>query len=247
LIPIRDVNPSLRRPWLTWGIIVLATYIFFFVQPQTGGEVEEFAYRFAAIPCELTTGNPLDAGEIRGGGCSEGGQPVFPDKLVLGSVLTSMFLHGHLLHLFGNMLSLWIFGNNIEDAYGRLGYALLYLASGAVATVGYVLLRPESTIPLVGASGAIAGIMGSYLVLFPRASVLAVIPIFLLPWFVAVRAWVFLLIWFAGQFLLAGAETGIAWEAHVAGFLFGMLATLVLSPSLRRRLRSHRRQVLRTW
>ncbi len=242
MIPIRDVNPSFRRPWVTWAIIAAAVYVFFALQPRAPATASEFAYRYAAIPCEITTGQPLSRDEVRGGPCSADPEerPVFPDKPVFATLLASMFLHAGLLHLIGNMWSLWIFGNNIEDGYGRLGYFLLYVVSGLVASLAHVLLRPESTVPVVGASGAIAGVMGSYLVLFPLASVVTIIPVFLFPWVVAVPAWIFLALWFLGQFFIAAQATSIAWEAHVAGFVFGMVATLLFSALLRRRIRRHR-------
>lgn len=243
MIPIRDVNPSLRRPWLTWGVIAAALYVFFVLQPAELAAAERFAYRTAAIPCEITTGQPLSQAEIQGGSCSADDPPVFPGKSPYLAVLSSLFLHANLFHLLGNMWILWIFGNNVEDAYGRLSYGLLYLIAGVAATVAFVLLRPQTTVPLVGASGAIAGVMGAYFVLFPRAAVVTIIPIFLLPWVVAVPAWVFLGLWFVGQFFIAEA-TNVAWEAHVAGFAVGMAASVLMGPWLRRRIRRHRRLLL---
>jgi membrane associated rhomboid family serine protease len=119
-----------------------------------------------------------------------------------------------------------IFGNNIEEAYGRIRYALLYLVAGIVATAGFILLRPEETVPLVGASGAIAGVLGAYLVLYSRHIVLSLVGFWLLP----VPAWIFLGIWFVGQFF--HAETGVAWEAHVFGFLAGFAITALARPML---------------
>ncbi len=154
-----------------------------------------------------------------------------------------MFLHAGFLHLAGNMWSLWIFGNNVEDAFGTMGYLLLYLASGVAATLVFVAINPDTTVPLVGASGAISGVMGAYLVLYPRARVVSVFPIlFLLP--IAVPAALFLIIWFAGQFALIGQATGIAWEAHVAGFVFGALAAAVFRRQLLARVERLRRSRL---
>jgi membrane associated rhomboid family serine protease len=131
-----------------------------------------------------------------------------------------MFLHGSIAHILFNMWSLWIFGNNVEEAFGHLGYALFYLAAGVAATVGFVLVNPELTIPLVGASGAIAGMMGAYLVLFPRHLVMSLVFFRI----VALPAMFFLGIWFLSQFFFN--TEGVAWEAHVAGFAFGALVAL---------------------
>ena len=236
MIPIRDINPSLRTPVVTFLLLAASVAVFFFVQPDDPADEADFLYRQAAIACELTTGESLSADEMGGRICTDGGAaPVHTDKSPGLSVIVSMFLHGGLAHLFANMWSLFLFGNNVEDAYGRIGYLILYFASGVIATLGFVILNPDTTVPLVGASGAIAGVMGAYLVLFPRARVVSVFPLlFFLPF--AIPAGWFLLFWFVGQFAFTVVDTGIAWEAHVAGFLFGMLVTLVGRGALQRRL-----------
>jgi len=224
LFPIRDVNPTAIRPVITWALIAVNAAVFFLLQPQQSPEADEFAYEYAAIACELTTGEPLDITEIEREQCRDGTsapQP-FPDKNVWLAAFSSMFLHGGLLHLGFNMWSLWIFGNNVEEAFGRGLYLLVYLAAGLAATVGFVATNPDLTVPLVGASGAIAGVMGAYLVLFPRHLVLTVVFYFV----VAIPAVIFLGIWFVSQFALASESSGIAWQAHVAGFLFGMAVAL---------------------
>lgn len=224
MLPIRDVNPTAIRPLLTWGLIVANVVVFFWLQPQEGAEAQEFAYRHAAIACEITTGSPLDVQEIRQGVCRDGprANQAFPGKIVWLSVVNSMFLHAGIAHLFFNVWVLRIFGNNVEEAYGHLGFLVFYAVAGVAATLGFVVVNPDLTIPLVGASGAIAGVMGAYLVLFPRHLIMTLIFFRI----VAIPAIVFLGIWFLSQFLFATEETGIAWEAHVAGFLFGMLVTL---------------------
>ena len=187
----------------------------------------EFAYERAAIACELTTGEPLSLDEIERGRCLDGSEaPLFPDKNVWLAALVSIFLHGSLAHILFNMWSLWIFGNNVEEAFGHFGYLVFYMASGIAATVGFVMVNPELTIPLIGASGAIAGMMGAYLVLFPRHLVLTVI-VFRV---VAIPAIAFLGFWFFSQFLFD--VEGVAWEAHVAGFLFGALVALPFRTTL---------------
>jgi membrane associated rhomboid family serine protease len=224
LFPIRDVNPTRIRPVITWALVAVNVVVYFLIQPQADLEANEFAYRHAAIACEITTGSPLDVDEITAGICRDGtvGDQVFPDKNVLLSIGVSMFLHGGIAHLLFNMWSLWIFGNNVEEAFGSGGYLAMYLASGVAATLGFVLFNPELTVPLVGASGAIAGVMGAYLVLFPRHQVLTLIFIRI----VAIPAVAFLGLWFLSQFLLVSGDSGIAWEAHVFGFVFGALLTL---------------------
>lgn len=228
MLPIRDVNPTRIRPWVTWTVIGACVVVFFGLQGQDTPEGElEFLYRRAAIACEISTGQPLTAPEIVEGVCSsDSGLPVFPDKRPWLAVLTSMFLHGGLAHLLFNMWSLWIFGNNVEEAFGHLRYAFLYLAGGVVATLVFVFANPGSTIPLVGASGAIAAALGAYAVLFPSHRVLTLLGWFLLP----LPAFIFLGFWFFAQFGLGGTNT--AWEAHVGGFVFG----LAVAALFRRRL-----------
>ena len=205
--------------------------MFFVIQSQqTVAEREEFLYRRAAIGCEITTLQPLSAEEILTGRCLSGSEePVFPEKIPLFSVLTSMFLHGGIAHVVFNMWFLWIFGNNVEEAFGRLRYILMYIAGGVGATLTFVAVNPDSTIPLVGASGAIAAVLGSYAVLFPGHRVLS-----LLGWFIVlVPAAVFLGVWFVLQFGLGG--TNVAWEAHAGGFAFGFALTLLFRRQLLRR------------
>lgn len=236
MIPIRDINPSLRRPVITFLLVAASVAVYFFWQPSDPAEELEFLYRQAAIACEQTTGEPLSDVEIVNQVCIDGGEaPFYHDKSLALSVLVSMFLHGGVAHLLANMWSLYLFGNNVEDAFGRFGYLILYLVSGVVATFGFVALNPDITVPLVGASGAIAGVMGAYLVLFPYARVVSVFPLLFFIPFTIPAGW-FLLLWFVGQFAFTAAETGVAWEAHVAGFLFGMLVTLVGRRPLTRRL-----------
>jgi membrane associated rhomboid family serine protease len=238
LIPLRDINPTATSPLLTLLLIAASVVVYFFIQPQTEVDAEEFAYENAAIACEIRTGDPLDSFEISQDVCEEeaAGAAVFPDKNVYAAVLVSMFLHGSIAHLLGNMWFLWIFGNNVEEAFGRLGYLLLYFGAGLAATLAFVLNNPDSTVPLVGASGAIAGVMGAYLVLFPVHRVMTIVFLVI----TAVPAIAFLGLWFLSQFALVGAESGIAWEAHVFGFLVGVLVTLPLRPLLLRRTESAR-------
>ncbi len=233
MFPIHDLNPTRSRPLVTMALIAANVLVFFAWQPAGGTADEvEFLYEHATIACEVTTGDPLSAREILTGACTSSGddRALFPSKSVPLSVLTSMFLHGGLLHLVGNMWFLWVFGNNVEEAYGRGRYAALYIAAGVAATLTFVLLNARSTQPLVGASGAIAAVLGSYLVLYPRHPVLSLVVVAVLP----VPAALFLGLWLLGQFVVV--DGGVAWEAHVAGFLFGMLVTAIVRAPLTRRL-----------
>lgn len=234
MIPIRDINPTRITPVLTIAIIIVATLVFVVTQPQDDTEAVRFLYERAAIACELTTGEPLEVREINQDVCLDepGGSAVpFPDKNVWLAAVVSMFLHGGWAHLIFNMWALWIFGNNIEESFGRLGYLALYGIGGVVATLGFVAANPDATVPLVGASGAIAAVMGAYAVLFPGHQVLTLFWF----WIVPIPAAAFLLIWFFAQFAFIGEGSGIAWEAHVAGFIFGIVVALALRRFLLRR------------
>jgi membrane associated rhomboid family serine protease len=224
LFPIRDINPTRITPIITIGLIVVNVVVFFFWQPQAD-DVDAstvFLYEHAAVACELTTNEPISAGEVNGDTCVDGGEPIFPDKNVWLAAVVSMFLHGGLVHLLGNMWFLWIFGNNVEEAFGTIGYLALYVIAGLAATFAFVFFNPDATVPLVGASGAIAGVLGAYAVLFPRHRVLSLVFVF----FVPVPALFFLGVWFVLQFGIADVTT--AWEAHVGGFIVGVLVTLPL-------------------
>ncbi|HEY7565570.1 MAG TPA: rhomboid family intramembrane serine protease [Acidimicrobiia bacterium] len=234
MLPIRDLNPTRTSSYVTWLIVAGTALIFFVVQGTQERAFEQHLYASASIPCEVTTGDPLTVAEINGAPCEAGGQPAFPEKNVWFSVLASIFFHGGIGHLISNLWVLLIFGNNVEDAFGHMSYLIFYLVAGLVASGAHIFLRPESTIPVVGASGAIAGVMGAYAVLFPGARVTTIVPPFFF-WPFVLPAMLFLGIWFVSQFLLAGAESNIAWEAHVAGFGFGLVVALLG----RRKLRQH--------
>ncbi len=231
MLPIRDLNPTRITPIVTLLVIVANLVVFFLIQGRGSPDDQEaFVYRRAAIACEVTTGYPLGIDEIIEERCLPGAQdPVFPDKNVFVALFTSMFLHGGLGHLLFNMWALWIFGNNVEEAYGHLGYLMLYLIGGLLATGAYVLMNPEATVPLVGASGAIAVTMGTYAVLFPGHRVLSLVGWLLIP----LPAALFLVIWLVAQFGLGG--TDVAWEAHAGGFLVGAAISLFMRSRLLRR------------
>ncbi len=234
MLPIRDENPVRRTPLITWLIIGACAYVFFSVQPTGEIETAEFMYAEATIPCEILTGDPLTITEIRTGACGgTAGPEVFPEKSIPLSLVAAIFMHGSVGHLVGNLWMLFIFGNNIEDEMGHVPYVAFYLLAGATASLAHIIFNPGSTIPVVGASGAIAGVMGAYLVLHPRARVTSIVPPFFF-WPFRVPAFIFLGFWFIAQFGFADAETNIAWEAHVGGFVLGVLAAGWLRRSRRR-------------
>jgi len=239
VLPLRDENPTRTTPVVTWVIVAVCVVVFLAWQPgpfSSTTEDVDFSLRRAAIPCELITGEPLSVDEVVAtfrlgdqNACdvgSEASPPYDPGKNVWLAVLVSMFLHGGIMHIAGNMLFLWVFGNNIEDRLGRVGFALFYLAGGIVATAAHVLVDPTSTVPVVGASGAIAAVMGAYLVWFPNAPVRTVV-IFLLITVMDIRAKWLLGFWFVLQFFTS-PNAGVAWVAHVGGFVFGLLVALAL-------------------
>lgn len=248
VIPVHDVNPVGRTPWVTY-LLIAANIIVFLLTPASATTVtgaaglaqtcqqEAFYDRYAAIPTELVHNQPLALvpdGRIgigpQGPGCLLG-SPSFHKNPVL-SALTSLFLHGSWLHLLGNMLFLWIFGNNIEDRFGRLRYLLFYLACGMVATYGFALTHTDSTEVLIGASGAIAGVLGAYIVLYPRARVWSLVPVlFFIP--LRLPAWLVLGLWFVLQWIYTSGYAvssagSVAYVAHVFGFVLGALVALTM-------------------
>ena len=240
MLPLRDENPVSRPPIVTWVIIAACIVAYLAWQPgpfassdQDSSDDTVFFLENAAIPCEVREGRPLDLqevdatyrfGDVDSCNVDDGeSDAVFPDKNVWLSVVTSIFLHGSLWHIGGNLLFLWVFGNNVEDVMGRLAYPVFYLVGGIVGTLAHVALEPDSTVPVVGASGAIAAVMGAYLVLFPTARVRTLV-FFLL---VDIPAAVLLLFWFVLQFF-TDPNDSVAWAAHVGGFAFGILAGLVV-------------------
>lgn len=238
MIPLRDDNPTRRAPVVTVALILASIVTFFVVQPEAdSSDGVRFTFEYAAIPCELTSGEPLSFDEafatLASGNdrsCDIERDPAdqpFPGKNVWLAVVVSMFLHGSLLHLGGNMLFLWIFGNNIEDHLGHLRYLLFYVVAGAAATAAHVAAQLDSTVPVIGASGAVAGVMGAYLVWFPAARVRTLIFLGFIVLFPKVPAALMLLAWFVSQFFI-GPDEGVAWMAHVGGFVFGAVIALPL-------------------
>ena len=215
-IPIKDDAPTYRRPYLTVALIVLNSLIFILSYFRGPEAFQYFIYQYGFIPYELVSGVEIT--------------PQLAASVYL-TPFTSMFMHGGWLHLIGNMLFLWIYGNNVEDYFGPIKFIIFYILAGLAAVALYTLFGPNSDVPLVGASGAIAGVMGAYMVLHPRARITVLIIFFFIQ-FVVLPAKVVLGIWFVIQLFMsfAGSATGggVAWMAHVGGFAFGYVVMRLL-------------------
>ncbi len=245
MIPIRDTASAKVYPVVNMAIIGLNVLIFLW-QPSPGPALEHFFYLYGLVPARYTV--PWINQHFTTG------QQVF-------SFFSFIFLHGGFLHILGNMWFLYIFGENVEGRLGPLRYLVFYLLCGVASGIAHFTFNSHANIPIIGASGAIAGVMGAYILLYPRARILTLIPIFIFPWFVEIPAFFFLGFWFVIQFINAAGsgahDSDIAWWAHVGGFLVGMLSvklflklpSLGLSDPLRRaaeRKTSSRLQLVRT-
>ena len=222
MFPIRDENPTHRTPVVTIALIAANVLVFIWqlLLPPRGAAAA--VYSLGLIPAVLFGSVELPA-EIR----------TVPTAL---TPLTSMFLHGGFLHLAGNMLYLWVFGDNIEDRMGRGRFLVFYVLCGIAAALAQALPDPRSEIPMIGASGAVSGVLGAYLLLYPRAPVLVVIPLLIVLYTVHVPALIVLGLWFVGQLLSSLAqqgEAGVAFRAHVGGFLAGLLLIRLFARSRR--------------
>jgi membrane associated rhomboid family serine protease len=221
MIPLRDTVRAGKYPVVNNVLIGINVLVFLF-QLSLGAEGERFIYIFGLVPARYT--NPQIS-------------VYFSTPYQLFSFLSFMFLHGGFWHLLGNMWTLYIFGDNVEDRLGHLRYLVFYLVCGLASGGSHLLLNLHSTVPTIGASGAIAGVMGAYFILYPRSKILTLIPIFFIPYFLEIPAYFFLGLWFILQFIsAAGSQAeagGVAWWAHIGGFIFGMLCLkllLVLPP-----------------
>jgi membrane associated rhomboid family serine protease len=240
LIPISDANPTRRTPYITLGLIALNIFTFFFVQPQfgTGPEAAEYFFENAPLPCQAKEATGVDeprcpVGQRRLPGGATIDIPERDLVSFVGAILLSTFLHAGFLHIAGNMLFLWVFGNNIEDHLGHIKYLIFYLLGGIAASLAHIVTHLDDFIPSVGASGAVAAVMGAYILLFPRARVNVLLPIFIIWTVVQMSAWVVLGLWFAYQFLIGVQDAGgggnaVAWMAHVGGFVFGLIGIFLL-------------------
>lgn len=215
MIPITDTIPSRTPPVVTISLIIVNAAVFVFQLLLPEPVLKSFIFTFGLVPARYTHpdwavifGLPLD--------------DYWP-------FLTSMFLHGGFLHLLGNMWTLWIFGDNVEDRMGHLRFLLFYLLCGIAAGVTHVIMHPDSTIPTIGASGAISGVLGAYYVMFPLSRVVIMVPVFFLPIFFELPAILYLAYWalaqfFSGTLALLGPQDvgGVAWWAHLGGFVAGV-------------------------
>ncbi len=214
MIPLRDLNPSRTKPVLTWGLIAFSALVYLYELSLGDIRLREVIERFGVIPDVL-----LHAGH--------------PGSFI--TPFTSMFLHGGFLHLLGNMWFLYLFGDNVEDNFGRARFILFYFLCGLAAALLQVVIEPNSALPMIGASGAIAGVLAAYVVLYPRARVLTLVPIFVFIQFIELPAVFFIVAWFLWQ-LLAGitslgnlgmGQGGVAFFAHIGGFVMGLVLVRV--------------------
>ncbi|MGZ4268426.1 MAG: rhomboid family intramembrane serine protease [Solirubrobacteraceae bacterium] len=242
MFPLRDNLPTDRLPIVTIALIVINAVVYFLLQPKTGidfsgNSLDQSALtHYGAIPYELT--HPGKHCDLAPGAIACQGMPGVvgkpaPQLPTYLTVFTGMFSHAGLLHLGGNMLFLWIFGNNVEDAMGRVKFVLFYLLGGIAALALQTAINPDAVVPTLGASGAIAAVLGGYIVLYPRARVLTLIFLIVFFTFVELPAYFFLFIWFAEQAVFGalgltnGQQSGgggVAYFAHIGGFAFGLLA-----------------------
>ena len=232
MIPLKDNIPTVNFPIVTITLIVLNIGMYFFFQhgdislgEPSGRDYRENVVEYGSIPYEIT--HPGEQCAAPGAGpsaCTDDDSGLASTWLTL---LTSMFMHGGLLHLGGNMLFLWIFGNNIEDAMGRLKFPAFYLLGGLVATIAQTLIDTNSTVPSIGASGAVAAVLGGYALLYPRARVVTLVIIIVFITLIELPALLVLGLWFLFQLYdasqpVAGEGGGIAYFAHIGGFVFGL-------------------------
>lgn len=226
MFPIRDTTPRRSTPYVVYAIIAINCAVFLYeisLGLIAGGrtpQIAELFYTFGMVPAFYT--DPAFALEAFGS----------PPSLLQKALpfVTSVFLHGGIFHILGNMWMLYIFGDNVEDWFGRFGFAVFYIGCGIAAGLAHFAFNTSSPMPTIGASGAIAGVMGAYTVLYPRARVMTLVPIFIFIQFIELPAWVFLGIWFLMQLLssTAGAAASVAWFAHIGGFIVGALVVLLL-------------------
>lgn len=217
MLPINDINPTRRFPFLTFLLIGINVAVFVWQMTMTPTELQEMFVTLSVVPRDVNN-DPYSL-------------ETFLD------IVRSMFFHGGIAHIGGNMLYLYLFGDNVEDRLGRVVFVLLYFVSGFVAAIAQVLVDPQSTVPLVGASGAIAGVLGSYLVLYPGVKVQGIVPIGYFAWLAEWPAYIVLFLWFGLQLFNGVAALsvpttaggGVAFFAHVGGFVCGAVLTFFLA------------------
>lgn len=208
MFPLKDSIPSSKFPFVNWVIILLNVFIFIKMMNLSAYQENMVIFQYGLIPKKLFVHNSMLSLADR----------YFP-------IISSMFMHGGLFHILGNMYFLFIFGDNVEDKLGHVRYLVMYLLFGVAAALSQIVMFPDSVMPMVGASGAVAGVMGAYLVFFPRAKVKTLIIIIIFITIVDIPAFIFLLLWFFFQFIsgTGGAPGQIAWWAHIGGFIAGLV------------------------
>ncbi len=217
MIPIKDINPSKSKPDVTIAIILACTLVFIY-ELLIGPFLPKFFNMFGAIPFEIIHGIDIPPKD-----------PLTP----YGNLIAYQYIHGGFLHIIGNMWFLWVFGDNVEDYLGKFNFFLFYTICGITAALTQCIVNPNSNLPLIGASGAISGVMGAYIMLFPRAGIVTLIFIFFFLDIVVIPAFVWIAIWFAFQLLSAAASVnhlsmgGVAWFAHLGGFTTGVTLTYI--------------------
>jgi membrane associated rhomboid family serine protease len=233
VFPLKDDIPTRRTPVVTIALLV-ANVVVFFLSIRSGGSIfsgpdAQTVVSYGAIPYELT--HPGQECDLVGNGLRCGDE-VSSQPPTWFTALSSMFMHGGLLHIGGNMLFLWVFGNNVEDAMGRVRFVVFYLLGGLAAMALQTAVGPDAAVPSVGASGAVAAVLGGYLLIYPRARVLTLVFLFVFFTFIQIPAMFFLVIWFGQQLLFGyldyvdptGGGGGVAYFAHIGGFAFGLAA-----------------------
>lgn len=218
MIPLRDSTRSRTTPWVTWLLIAVNVLVFLYELGLRPKEQAVLSAIYGVVPARY----------------SLPGFPAGQAGLFL-PLVTAMFLHGGWLHVLSNMLFLWVFGDNVEDRLGHMRYLLFYLGVGIIGSISHVLANPTSEVPIIGASGAIAGILGAYIVTFPKARVLALVPIIFFFTLVEIPAVIFLALWFVLQIFngtasLGGAANPVAWWAHIGGFVAGAILIKIVAP-----------------
>ena len=216
MIPIRDENPTRSTPFVTIGLIVVNVLVFVMQMLQPPEAQQQFVFAWGATPHDITTGWDL--------------LPTIPVAWL--TLFTSMFMHGGLMHLGGNMLYLWIFGNNVEDRLGHIQFLFFYIIGGLVAALSHVFFDPSSQIPMVGASGAISAVLGAYMLAYPKARVVVLFWIVFFVRFIRVPAILMLGVWFVMQLSgffndMSSEGGGVAWLAHIGGFIAGVVLGFV--------------------
>jgi membrane associated rhomboid family serine protease len=218
MIPLRDTIRSYNFPVVNWLLIILNSLVFLYEISLPSTRLDQLILAFGVVPARMHLNDPL---------------LLLLNPLPLLTLFTSMFLHGGWIHILGNMWFLYIFGDNVEDRMGSARYFVFYLMSGVIAGLAQIFMSPASQAPAIGASGAIAGVLGAYLLMFPAARIITLIPIIIIPWFVEIPAIFFLGLWFIAQ-LISGFQSvnitqaasnlgGVAFWAHIGGFIFGAL------------------------